>query len=625
MSLAINPALLRAFATPAAPVEVLSHLRRLQLQKRLLQVVRFERAVRAQAPGLGERTGFLAAHALLRQLPPARQSELVALPAFGRLAARASDYLRREALTRLPDGPVALLLCELAPIVAVGAARAGIQTELRTRLDESGLLPVPGLDVALDFGAELPFQAGTLRTSAGRLEAVCAGARATLQLTEPPLLESAEKVLLRRALRLRCNLTVSDFDTTLRMPGAYPGEREAERLDAQSAEAWSQTLEAAFDLLAEVQPGTRAALAALVTHLVPLRAPKAGFHNSASASETLGVVEMSFDASPHTLAEALTHELHHMKLNLLADVVPMFAESTTPEAVFFSPWRNDARPLIGILHGAFVFQAVAALWCDLRERTTGALRERAEGEIVRRAVDLEAAFTVIEAHAELTHSGRELVSAMRVVPERIAGLGISEASWSAARARQAEHRRSWEARHGRPAQSPAQRGPTAPSPRAKAISPAVEALCRELGLEWRLTHSPPESLELSGDTAMDSLGRLFVLEPERFGRLAAQIESSAPHGPTGDQVLLGHVEYVRGNHQAAATAYHRALLVLPDDMDTWRCFVFALRHLGFQAESDAWLFAPVSVTRLARKTDRPPSVEERARFLLWASRQPRDA
>ena len=56
------------------------------------------------------------------------------------------------------------------------------------------------------------------------------------------------------------------------------------------------------------------------------------------------------------VAESILHEAMHLYLTLIENRVPLIESNTN--AVFFSPWRDEERPLRGVLHGLFVFKAI---------------------------------------------------------------------------------------------------------------------------------------------------------------------------------------------------------------------------------------------------------------------------
>ena len=57
------------------------------------------------------------------------------------------------------------------------------------------------------------------------------------------------------------------------------------------------------------------------------------------------------------MLEAILHEAMHLQLSLIERYIPLI-ESTGETKLYYSPWRNEARPARGVLHGLFVFRAI---------------------------------------------------------------------------------------------------------------------------------------------------------------------------------------------------------------------------------------------------------------------------
>lgn len=55
------------------------------------------------------------------------------------------------------------------------------------------------------------------------------------------------------------------------------------------------------------------------------------------------------------LAESILHETMHLKLTLIEGLHPLIDNN---EICWFSPWRDEERPVRGVLHGMFVFRAI---------------------------------------------------------------------------------------------------------------------------------------------------------------------------------------------------------------------------------------------------------------------------
>ena len=59
------------------------------------------------------------------------------------------------------------------------------------------------------------------------------------------------------------------------------------------------------------------------------------------------------------LASVLVHECQHAKLNAVLDLIPL---SRPDQARYYAPWREDPRPLGGLLHGAYAYLGVSDFW-----------------------------------------------------------------------------------------------------------------------------------------------------------------------------------------------------------------------------------------------------------------------
>lgn len=56
------------------------------------------------------------------------------------------------------------------------------------------------------------------------------------------------------------------------------------------------------------------------------------------------------------VAEGILHEAMHLKLTLIEEVIAQV--NVKSDAVYYSPWRKEERPVQGVLHGLFVFRAI---------------------------------------------------------------------------------------------------------------------------------------------------------------------------------------------------------------------------------------------------------------------------
>jgi len=76
----------------------------------------------------------------------------------------------------------------------------------------------------------------------------------------------------------------------------------------------------------------------------------------------ISVCEDDSPISNLRVAESIIHEAMHLKLTLLEKVTPLVRPDSTE--LFYSPWRDEMRPIQGVLHGLFVFRAIRDFYQD---------------------------------------------------------------------------------------------------------------------------------------------------------------------------------------------------------------------------------------------------------------------
>jgi len=119
-------------------------------------------------------------------------------------------------------------------------------------------------------------------------------------------------------------------------------------------------LQRALAVLARVAP-TYACVRTLVHSVQILRQPDPEIdvsysHPAIPFSIFVTVCEDNSTLSALRVAEAVLHETMHLYLTLLERIVDLVLPSSP--ALYYSPWREENRPVRGVLHGLFVFRAV---------------------------------------------------------------------------------------------------------------------------------------------------------------------------------------------------------------------------------------------------------------------------
>ena len=80
-------------------------------------------------------------------------------------------------------------------------------------------------------------------------------------------------------------------------------------------------------------------------------------HLSGSDHWTIGTIFTSLVEEPQ-LSDGLIHEYRHNFLNCILAMKDIFKPSAKQPKIYFSPWRPDPRPEIGVFHAIFVFASV---------------------------------------------------------------------------------------------------------------------------------------------------------------------------------------------------------------------------------------------------------------------------
>ncbi|MBS1625999.1 MAG: hypothetical protein JST83_18405 [Bacteroidetes bacterium] len=102
------------------------------------------------------------------------------------------------------------------------------------------------------------------------------------------------------------------------------------------------------------------------------------------------------------VAESILHESMHLQLTLIENVIPLVRDS---EAQFYSPWRNEMRPVGGVIHGLYVFRAIHAFYKELPLQDDLIL----QSFIQKRITDIESEINSISSFATnlaLTDAGK---------------------------------------------------------------------------------------------------------------------------------------------------------------------------------------------------------------------------
>jgi HEXXH motif-containing protein len=122
----------------------------------------------------------------------------------------------------------------------------------------------------------------------------------------------------------------------------------------------AEKLHAAWQILASV-PSVLASMQALVKTIQVVHSPDLEIdisysHPDIPFSVFVSVGEDTSLISSLRVAESILHEAMHLQLTLLEAQLPLVQPDS--QATFYSPWRMEARPVRGVLHGLYVFRVI---------------------------------------------------------------------------------------------------------------------------------------------------------------------------------------------------------------------------------------------------------------------------
>jgi HEXXH motif-containing protein len=435
------------------------------------------------------------------------------------------------------------------------AAAAAIPTGLRFKIDvpvRDGRVPLPGLG-CLEVAAEdewTRLSSDGIRLRAGEhIDVACAalttddGSGVTTPhwqgtplvraeadgRTWDVLLETADRYLDRYALPMLTALSAVEVAT------------------------WRRRLQSAWELLVRHHEWAAGPVVEGVSVIVPL-VPQSDL-DSATSPAAFGAIATSLPPSSVSLAETLIHEFQHTKLSGLMDMLPLIEPSGERG---YAPWREDPRPLAGLLQGVYAFAGIVDFWDVQRHVETGPdgiLRANVLYERWRSTIELVTG--TLLGQGILTPDGVRFVTALREREQRRESDPVPAEAIEIAREVALDNWLTWQLRH------------TA----VDAVGVAALAAAFQRG-EPCNGRAPAEAWIDDDTRKVDSMARsrllnLRFLEPQRYRQLSV---AAIPGLGAADTLL------VRGNASAALAAYREELAAEPDPA-AWVGLALALHRL----------------------------------------------
>ncbi|MCY1138145.1 HEXXH motif domain-containing protein [Actinoplanes sp. Pm04-4] len=419
--------------------------------RRLLLISTLLNEIDARHGGLGPLEPIAAVLAILteaqRAAPEAVRSLLLD-PGVGSSCAYALRRLRGGAHSDAP------LFVDLGVVHALGlaaAARAGLPWSARLPLREGdlmvhtfGLARFPKADA--DATVEASTNDGGFTFHLGRRTLVVPSDDTDSdQLSDEATWWALRRVTAGREPRL--SVWVDDLDPLRDLGDPV---RPA-RLDGDEFARWRGLIEDAWALLCRDYPDDADAMADGVASIVPLKHLPGWDTRSASNGEAFGGVMVSEPPDATIMAVSLIHEYQHIKLGALLHLIQL----TEPDdgSLYYAPWRDDPRPLSGLIQGIYAFFGIARFWRIRLQKVDGQERDVAAFEYLYALKQTAESVHIGLAATGLTETGRHLLEGLRdqvgewlAEPVEAAGPQLERLAQITADS----HRTGWRLRHFRP-------------------------------------------------------------------------------------------------------------------------------------------------------------------------------
>lgn len=178
------------------------------------------------------------------------------------------------------------------------------------------------------------------------------------------------------------------------------------------AQVWGAEVIRAAEILSSYCPPVGGLVRCLSSAILPLLCGDSMF-GSASREQAMGLVFLPATDQFDQLVECLLHETAHQYLFRIEECGALFDQDSPEGEHFYSPWRTDARPLRMLLHGAFVFTAVADmyLWSEASEVLSLSQTE-CQRRAYRRKQQAAQALSTIQRHGRTARFGEVVVDAL---------------------------------------------------------------------------------------------------------------------------------------------------------------------------------------------------------------------
>ena len=180
-------------------------------------------------------------------------------------------------------------------------------------------------------------------------------------------------------------------------------DTEVARWQEQFTEAWREISRDHLDYAPAIASG--------LSVLMPMAPAPEGREVSSTARQGFGAVGAALPADSTTLALLIMHEFQHVKLGAVLDLYDLYDPSD--DRLYYAPWREDRRPLEGLLQGTYAHLAVSDYWRVRQQKTSGHEAQLAGERFNFWHSHTKTAIETLAESGSMTTLGTEFVAAMR--------------------------------------------------------------------------------------------------------------------------------------------------------------------------------------------------------------------
>lgn len=154
-----------------------------------------------------------------------------------------------------------------------------------------------------------------------------------------------------------------------------------------------------------------------VMRLIALKPNKLGDYSNVSHSDLPGAFVITVAPDPYLMADFFIHEFYHNRFFFVEELGAFFAleqDNRVASSEYYSPFRDDLRPLHGVFHGVYVYLAVWRFWYAVYRggKTSGMLHYMVHDQVATISIQTAIAVAQLKRFARFSPLGAELFAAM---------------------------------------------------------------------------------------------------------------------------------------------------------------------------------------------------------------------